>query len=597
MPEEITNNKLSNTLFDNPTINEANEQKPTKQRKVKTKIINTQNTQTKTYLQISKNNLIFFLSTGCFFQKIICKDFKYIFSSNDLFSVCESKILITNNFCNNFKEDLIVELSLDFIPTSNIKIREGLNLITPEEFIPVSRIKNIFFNTEESKDGFLNSLNENAPNYSDICKVDKNIFKDSFTLDNSDFESIKEKVKLDNINGTKSKISKYISLLGMLKLASISDYLSWPYKQSFTYPSNEFLSFLHFINRNVFDNLQFEYKKEYESTFRIFLNQNDKEINDLNDFVLNFVIEKIDANEKFNVELIADIDIKLQEYLKNSKNSEQDKKTIKLIMEDFNNWINETPGVTYDKLTAKEIFLKNWSFLLLLSLIKYSNKEKIREIFAPLKTLNRVGKNSAIFWKILSGIGRYFGYKNLINSIYLEQDDKIIGGQIGNNITLKYEELIYFERLLMESVYKYVLTGDIYSDNFTFITKDYDKDEIKPLDIKNETIIKTKDYIISDKSFKIHGLPVKNLVITDKLTYLKSLIKKYYPSEIKEREYYLSFVLIKYNLITFNLNKNYSFIKIDSLLEDIDNNKQKYIPFANFLEDSVKFDKQHGNIK
>ena len=77
----------------------------------------------------------------------ICKEFKYNFSSSDLFSAFENKILITDRFCSSYKDDLLVELCLDNIEYRSIGIKKGLNLIAPDDFIPVSRIKNIIFKT------------------------------------------------------------------------------------------------------------------------------------------------------------------------------------------------------------------------------------------------------------------------------------------------------------------------------------------------------------------------------------------------------------------------------------------------------------------
>lgn len=594
MPKKKTSDNETIALFNNGSDQEQ-DNKTAKSEKTKKKpasIIKAKKPQ-ENYLQISGNNLIFFLSAGCFIPKIICKEFKYNFNSSDFFSAFENRLIITSKFCNNFKDDLMVELNLDNTEHDNVEIKKDLTMVALKGFIPVSRIKNIFFISEEARTNFLNSLNENAPNYSEICRVDKKMFDNSLSLEDLDIKTIIEKTQKEGIDEEKIKISRYISILGMLKLISISDYLSWQYKKSFTYPSNEFLSLLHYINKSAFDITQVKYKSEHENTFKILLNQKDKRINNLIDYVLNYIIEKIDMNKKFSADTISEITSEIEEYLKKSKNSSTDKKISESILNDLKNWVNEVPGCTYDKLTEKEIFLKNWSFLLLLLLIKYSNKEKIKEIFSPLKTLTRVGNNSEIFWQILAGLGRYFGYRNLLNNLFLEQDDKFIGQLIGNNITLKYSELIHFERILMESVFKFILNNDTYSDNFKFITSTITGASKEP---KNE-IVKSENYIITFKNYEILGLPIKNFEIEDRISRLLNTIKKHYPTEIKEREYYLAFVLLKYNLISFNLNKNYSFIKLEMLLDYINNNKEKFMPFANYLEDAIRFDKAHGNIR
>jgi hypothetical protein len=545
------------------------------------------------FLQIDRKNLLFFLSTGIFFSKNYCDKFNYIFKDSDLFSLLKNQIVLTSNFYSNYKDNVLVELCLENIKKDSLKIEDNTNLYIVSEIIPVSRIKNIYFSNEEKKSEFINSMFENSPTYKDICIVDKELFSHNTSLDLEKFETQEISFNKRTSNVTVWQIDRFISILGMIKMMSLSDYMSWQFKKGFSFPSNEALGLLSMLNSKVYGKNNFNSKNE--NLYKIFINNNTKEINSINEYVLNYLIEYMDQNIRFEKKLISSLKESIDSFVKNNDISSLEAKEVNEIFKDLENWVREAPGITYDKITEKEIFSKNWSFLLLLILTKYSNKDKIREVFKALTTINRIAKNHDTIWKVLAGLGRYFGYKNLINSLIFEQDEKIIEEIIGNKIRIKSENLNVFERKLIESLYLYIKKQEFISDDLNYLEKITTKDKKS---IKTEIRYKDiKEYAIEDNSFSLLDIEVINLVIRNRIDNLEIIIKNHYPEEIEIWESMLAFILIKNSLINYKSSKSKAYINKDELLTLLKEETRKFNKNIAELEVGLSFDKNYGYIK
>ncbi|HWJ25835.1 MAG TPA: hypothetical protein VNS32_04780, partial [Flavisolibacter sp.] len=300
------------------------------------------------------------------------------------------------------------------------------------------------------------------------------------------------------------------------------------------------------------------------------------EVTNIQRQIFKSIIERVYANNEFSLNVAISL---LDAIINSSSAKAEDLGELKEQLELFKQL--DQLLISYKGFLARDNIKKHLPSLALLFLAKFSNKSRqntdkqaVRISFIE----NEFNFPINITEYVLGFLGLYYGYKNMIKEdTNLRFEDKVFSRIAYNVQSIKFKLDSYFERFILESIFRYVVNQQKQlNNNFDFLQWDeVIRDNRSPFNLDSE------EFEYSDHSFTVLGHKILRLERIDKTERVFQKIEMEYSDSIQDSSYLFAFFK-KY----FKLDKWY-------LLEILKKNKGRIR--REELEKILELDKKHRN--
>lgn len=372
--------------------------------------------------------------------------------AKDVLTMSEEYIIVSKHSINEFEiTDILLELVLDDIILTQIN---DTSLYYIDQPIPISRIKSIYFKTENSKSAFLSSV----MSFPD-CFIPENLCKvlDYIKQHQVDMSSI-SLPKNEALNYWKERLNIFDKLLGLFAFTKNSGILFSEKLGLFEDYTSGFLSAISSINSIP------ELASLNDKTLRSLIYYHDIHVNNAQRLIFKAIIEKVYTNEVFSVKEA----IKL---LTETNFQSADMLSIRQIIEQLREL--DQLAVSYKGLLKSEVVRKNLPVIALIFLSKFSNKS--RQNTDKQAVRNSFIKNEFEFSLdvaeyLLGFLGLYYGYKNMVKEdTNLIFEDPVFKDLAESTQSIKFRLDSYLDRFIVESVFRYSERKEQLKTSFEFL--------------------------------------------------------------------------------------------------------------------------------
>jgi hypothetical protein len=492
--------------------------------------LNTNSTSTQYFFQIKASNLSNYLSHGYLYPLALEESDIYLKENRgaDIQSMFPGFIILSSNPLTSFEnDDVLIELTLNDIQVD--RIHES-GLFACKQPIPISRLKTIFFKSTSTKTSVISSLSTFPDCFppNKLCKI----LPDNLS---KTVEVPLEEIKLpanDELQSWRQVLNIYDRILGAFAFIKNAGILLSERDSTIQEYTNGFMWLLNSVNA-------LKELNNYKSNSFISraLNLDEIELNNGSRLLFKLMLERIYANETISFETATSI---VSSVLASGLLKTEEQEDFKSIEKYFHDFAKLT--TSFKALTQQEVFKKNLPAMSLLFVARFSNKSRqhtdkqaVRNYFIN----EDHGLSLPQVESILGLLGLYYGYSNLVKEdTNLRFSDKTFEQHARNFQSIKFKLADYFERLVIESAFRFSQTKHKSASYFEFL--DWDPTNKEAWIKLSNTVSGAFEY--ADKSHVLFNHKILALHRVSKLEALVEKIQNSYPDKISHDSYLAAFV-------------------------------------------------------
>jgi hypothetical protein len=518
------------------------------------------------FIQLKATNISHYFNAGIIYPLILEESEIYVQENrkHDNFTVFPNNIILSASPVNSFKPDeALLEVIIDDM---EIKEISGTSLYYCEKPIPLSRVKGIVFSSNDSRSTFISS----AKTFPDFFIDEKLCFvSDRLKPVNVELGDVKIEPNLQ-IDKWHDTLNRYDRVLGMFSFMKNSGVIFSDREGVYEEYTQNFLSGLNILNSAISPK-----PTKDVPLYKYILFPGEIEVTTVQRFLFQKILKAIYENIEF------DIDIAVQ-ILKAASTSElassEERKELNTVLVQFDKLASKQ--MSYKDLASDEMIRRNYPVLALLYLSKFPNrsrqhtdKQAVRNNFIEINS----PLNKSVSEFLMAVLGLYYGYKTMIKEdTNLNVSDPFFLTLSERYQSIKFRLASYLERFIIESAYRFAITGSSTDDRFSYL--DFERQEFRELSVPKWGI-----YEYNNASYSLLGMNITVYRRVNRTDRIFELLDRAYPASISGKS-----VLVNYLVSNFGLSKR-------QLIEIIKDNASRLN--LDELNNLIDFDKNQKNIR
>ena len=542
----------------------------------------------KYYLQINKKNLQTYFSFGLIYPvNLEHRSEAKRNREKDIFSLFPDFLILGKGKIQGFNEDcLLFEIVItDEEDQQLIKYGEIFLFKKP---LPISRIKFIYAPNKRIKDDIIAS----SETFTDTIIPEK-LIKTKFpvsivrkkALEIVDLQSAPN--NLETKNFIKSKYI-YDRLLGMLAFMKNTRRYYTNENCFYSDVSENYFKVLNLYNKKIYPPSDLQNSIELERFYKTIIF--DEKYDDAESKSISIIRDKIFDGAIFDE--ITATDIKNQCF-ENERITEKRKDHINNVFKELFDKGYKDAIILINKLEH------NLPYLILTILYKYHIKDG-NDKFNLKDKWSSIIPYDSFTDGLLAILGLYYGYANLPKDENVSNLRTKYVELCGENHSVKYGLESKLDRIVLESIYQYAF-NNIFSDS---LFKEYLPDKPTPSKtiVSQKKEIYDKSYIITNKSFKMHDVQIKEFTSIAFKEYLIKILKsKRYPDKITQKHMISQLFVDIPELVDsfcFTKSKGIEFeFKKSNIIEFIERKDINKTPYFNKLMAIIEADNKYLKLQ